>query len=336
MSPGPASLPLSIGVLGCADIAWRNTVPAFIRAGARLAAFASRDAAKSKRFAERFGGVPVKGYERLLDRTDIDVVYIPLPTSLHYFWALCALDAGKHVLVEKPLATNLAEAKDLVAMACKRRRWLMENFGFLYHSQHAHVQQLIADGVIGEPQVFSGVFGIPARHPSDIRYRAELGGGALLDLGVYTLRAADFLLCQNLKVIGSALRLDVETGVDLGGNALLGSTAGISVELAFGFQLSYQSTYSIWGSEGRITLGRAFTPPAELRPPLRLQRRDRVEEITLAADDQFVNLMRVFADSAVSYDGFESCAQTLLRQAALVDQIRVSASQVPVRRIDPR
>jgi dTDP-3,4-didehydro-2,6-dideoxy-alpha-D-glucose 3-reductase len=318
---------LRIGVLGCADIAWRNSVPAMLRADAEVIAVASRDLVKAERFAGRFGAEPVRGYEPLLDRDDLDAVYVAVPTGLHHVWARRALEAGKHVLVEKPLTTTLAEAEDLVTTARKHGRRLMDNFVFLHHSQHAAVRRMTADGRIGEIRTFTAAFGIPPLPADDIRYRSDLGGGALLDLGVYGVKSAQYVLGADLDVAGAVLST-VPDGVDLGGSALLCSAAGVTAELTFSFRSSYRSTYSIWGSEGRISLGRAFTPPATHRPVVRVERQDSVEEITLPADDQFANIIRYFARSVQGGGDFETESAALLKQAALVDRIRDRARRI--------
>src|SRR2546430_5965831 len=272
-----------VGVLGCASIAWRRTLPAMAGVPAiRLVAMASRDRAKAESFAARFGGEPIDGYERLLDRDDVDAVYLPLPTGLHREWAARALSAGKHVLSEKPLATSFAEASALVTQARERGLRLWENFMFLYHGQHTAVRKLLADGVIGELGTFSAAFGIPPLPDTDVRYRPELGGGALLDVGVYPSRAAQLFLGEGVEVVGSALRRGPArraqpepgfgggehgqrgsaAGVDLGGRALPRAAARGTPQLSFGFPPRVRSTYAPWGSSRPLSLGRPFPPPA--------------------------------------------------------------------------
>jgi NDP-hexose-3-ketoreductase len=328
----PADAPVRIGVLGCAGIAWRNTLPAMLRVSeVELVAMASRDLAKAERFATRFGGVAVRGYAELLERPDIDAVYVALPNGLHREWAGRAMDAGKHVFVEKPFAVGLTETRELVAIARHRRLWLMENFMFLYHSQHAAVRNLIASGKIGEPRLFTSAFGIPALHPNDIRYRADLGGGALLDVGVYPVRAAQLMLCDEFTVTAAVLRKDRARDVDLGGCALLCSGDDVPAELSFSFETSYRSMYAVWGSEGRVSLERAFTPPAGFRPTLRVERQDHVEDISLPPDDQFANIVRAFAGSVRDGADGERYWESLIRHAALVEEIRNRAHEVAAR-----
>ncbi|TDB69965.1 Gfo/Idh/MocA family protein, partial [Micromonospora sp. KC721] len=156
--------PVRLGLLGCADIALRRVLPAVAALDSvRLTAVASRTMAKATAVAERFGGVPIAGYDQLLARADIDAVYIPVPTGLHATWIRRALAAGKHVLAEKPLTSCQADTADLVATAEKAGLVLMENYMFVHHGQHAAVRRLVTGGAIGELRSFSATFTIPAR-----------------------------------------------------------------------------------------------------------------------------------------------------------------------------
>lgn len=317
---------LRLGLLGCADVAARRVLPAVAASpGIRLHAVASRTAVKAEEMTRRFGGIPVPGYQALLDRDDIDAVYLPLPPGLHKEWIFRALRAGKHVLAEKPLTTSAADTRDAIALARQHGLVLMENFMFVRHAQHDAVRKLIAEGTIGEPRSFAATFAIPARPPDDIRYRAELGGGALLDVGGYPVRAAQLFLGQALRVRGATLHQDVELGVDTGGAALLADGDGVTVQLTFGLAHAYTSRYSFVGSLGRLTLDHAFTPPATHCPTVRLDRQGRREERTLPADDQYGGSVGAFAD-AVRGRGDQG-VDAMLRQAELIDEIRRCAAE---------
>ncbi|GAA1865361.1 Gfo/Idh/MocA family protein [Actinomadura bangladeshensis] len=317
---------IRMGVLGCASIALRRVLPAMKEAeGIELTAVASRDPAKAREVAGRFGCGAAGGYGELLDRPDVDAVYIPLPTGLHADWASRALSAGKHVLAEKPLTGDHATALGLVDQARKAGLLLMENYMFLHHSQHETVRKLIADGRIGELRVFSASFGIPPLDAADWRYRPELGGGALLDVGVYPIRAASHFLGAELDVVGSVLRTDPARGVDLAGHALLCTPSGVTVELSFGFEHSYRSCYSLWGDRARLTLERAFTPPPSRRPVVRIESQDRTEELTLPADHQFKNIAESFARSILRGADYAAQAEAIVHQTRLVDMVRSSA-----------
>lgn len=320
------SAPVRVGVLGCADIAWRRMLPAIVaEPRTRLVAVAGRNAAKARRFTDRFGGEPVEGYEALLARTDLDAVYIPLPTGLHARWAVEALRRGLHVLVEKPLATSRAEAVDMLDTARGAGLCLMENLMFVHHRQHEEVRRLVAKGEIGQVRSFSGSFGIPPLPAGDVRHRADLGGGALLDVGVYPLRAARLLLGPRLEPVGAVSRIDPALGVDVAGHVLLTTPDGVTAELSFGFEHAYRCCYALWGSAGRIFLDRAFTPPPTHRPVVRLEKQDLVQEVTLPADDQYGAVTRGFAAAVLDDVPPRDGAEELLATADLVDRIRACA-----------
>ncbi|MFF4344842.1 Gfo/Idh/MocA family protein [Kitasatospora sp. NPDC001540] len=320
-----AARPIRLGVLGCAEIAGRRTLPALTRVGDfTLRAVASRTARKAEAFARKFACQPVTGYEELLSRDDLDAVYIPLPAALHAPWARASLEAGLHVLVEKPACSTAAEAAALVALARERGLVLMENFGFVRHSQQAHVRTLLAEGAIGELRGMSAEFAFPPLPADDIRYLPELGGGALFDAGVYPIRAARLLLGDALDVAGAVLRTDGERGVDVAGAALLTTPEGVTAQLAFGFVHSYRCGYTLWGSEGTITLERAYSAPDDLQPVMRLTRGGHSTIHHLAPDRQFDAMLGAFAAAIHSGDTV-SCTDDLLHQAQLVERVATSA-----------
>ncbi|WP_280275809.1 Gfo/Idh/MocA family protein [Nocardia wallacei] len=318
---------IRLGVIGCADVARRKTLPALEQVPElNLVALASRDLDKAETFSARFGGEPVAGYDALLARTDIDAVYIPLPPSLHAHWAHRALHAGLHVLMEKPLATTKAEAWAAASAACERDLVLVENFTFLHHSMHAAVTQLVTDGVIGELRALTADFAFPPLPDSDIRYRPELHGGALYDAGVYPIRAAQLFLGPELELVGATLRMSPKHNVDIAGSALLASPTGVTAQLTFGFAHDYRCAYTLWGEHGRISVHRAFTPPDDLAPIVRIGRQGVIEERRLSPDTQFRNSLVAFARAVGTGRGTDVAA--IVRQAELVEAIATTARRI--------
>ncbi|GLU50507.1 Gfo/Idh/MocA family protein [Nocardiopsis ansamitocini] len=318
-----AEAPVRLGVLGCADIAWRRTLPAVAATrSVELVAVASRDPDKADRFARRFDCEAVTGYARLLDRDDIDAVYLPLPVGLRHEWITSALLSGRHVLSEKPLTTGYASATELVALAERHGLVLAENFTFPHHSQHREVRALLAAGAIGRVHAFMSEFGVPAREPDDIRNDLKLGGSALLDVGVYPLRAAQYFFGPDLRVEGAALRYDEHTGVDLGGSVLLAAPDGATAQLAFGFGMHYRNTYDHWGAQGALRLDRAFTPPETLAPVLEIQGPDGAGERVLKADHQFRNTLDAFAADVRGVGPRRHDPADTLALARLLDDVR--------------
>ncbi|MDF5753502.1 Gfo/Idh/MocA family oxidoreductase [Spongiactinospora sp. TRM90649] len=315
--------PLRLGLLGCADIAWRRTLPMIqCEPAVELVAVAARDMAKAKVFADRFGGQAMEDYRALLERPDIDAVYIPLPAGLHREWIVRTLNAGKHVLVEKPLTTRHVDTVEVLELAGSRGLTLMENLTSLRHGLHTAVQDLVSGGEVGELRMLSAAFGFPPLSPKDIRYRPDLGGGALLDVGVYPLSTAQRFLGPDLEVVGATLKQDPECGVDVSGDVLLRTPDGRTAHVAFGFEHGYRCDYALWGSRGRIFVDRAYTPPPTWHPVIRLERQDEVRELTLPPEDQFATTLRAFL-RAVSTSEQPAEAEVAIRvQAQLVDQIR--------------
>nr|3RCB_A Chain A, Sugar 3-ketoreductase [Actinomadura kijaniata] len=321
--------PIRVGVIGCADIAWRRALPALeAEPLTEVTAIASRRWDRAKRFTERFGGEPVEGYPALLERDDVDAVYVPLPAVLHAEWIDRALRAGKHVLAEEPLTTDRPQAERLFAVARERGLLLMENFMFLHHPQHRQVADMLDEGVIGEIRSFAASFTIPPKPQGDIRYQADVGGGALLDIGVYPIRAAGLFLGADLEFVGAVLRHERDRDVVVGGNALLTTRQGVTAQLTFGMEHAYTNNYEFRGSTGRLWMNRVFTPPATYQPVVHIERQDHAEQFVLPAHDQFAKSIRAFAQAVLSGEHPREWSEDSLRQASLVDAVRTGARDI--------
>ncbi|MHB9864455.1 Gfo/Idh/MocA family protein [Streptomyces sp. YIM S03343] len=328
--------PLRLGALGTSSIAARRVLPTAVATPeVELVAVAGRSERKTADFAQRFGCAAETDFAALLDRPDIEAVYISTPTALHHVWARLALRAGKHVLVEKPIGVNAHEARELADLAEERGLVLRENFMFLHHPQHAYAAELLRQGRLGEVTTLQAAFCIPPLPSDDIRYTPGMGGGALLDVGVYPLRAAQLLLGTGLRVAGAVLRVREEDGLDLSGQALLVSPEDVLVQATFGFEHAYASSYTLWGKRARLTVPRAFTPPPAFQPVLVLEEQDHEERFTLPAADQLRGCLASFAAAVRQGDARGSAAEAEARRSAvagaeLVDAVLKEAVRVPV------
>ncbi|MFZ3004909.1 MAG: Gfo/Idh/MocA family oxidoreductase [Phenylobacterium sp.] len=182
--------PLRIGILGAAKIAPAAMVlPARATGVATVVAVAARDPARARAFADLHGVPEVcETYEALIARPDIDAVYNALTPSRHADLSIAALRAGKHVLCEKPLAMNAAQARAMVAAAQEAGKVLMEAFHYRYHPLFARLLEIIGSGELGEVRELSAVFQTRlVDDGAEIRYERELGGGSLMDIGTYPL-----------------------------------------------------------------------------------------------------------------------------------------------------
>ncbi len=320
-----ATAPVRIGVLGAAGIARRRMLPAFAACeNTEVAAVGSRDAGRAGELAQAFGGRPVHGYAGVLERDDVDAVYVPLPVALHGEWVERALRAGKHVLAEKPLTGDPEQTAQLLKLAGSTGRVLMENVMFVHHRQHAAVLRMVGGGAIGELRSVRTTFTIPELPAGDIRYDAALGGGVLLDVGLYPVRAALHLLGPGLRVCGAALHTPEGREVETWGGALLTRRDGVTAQLEFGIGGGYRSRYELCGSTGRITVSRAFTPPAGHRPTIEVETAQGVEQRELDADDQVANTVSAFA-AAVRGTGPAPDHDAVRQQAGLLADIRDEA-----------
>src|ERR1044071_203479 len=184
------AMSLRIGILGAAKIAGSFMVGAKASSRVAVVAIASRERARAEAFARHHDIPRAYGYADLLADREVDAVYNPLPNSMHAEWSIAAARAGKHVLCEKPLAGNLADADAMFAAADAHRVVLIEAFPYMFQPQTLEIERLIASGAIGEVRTMFAAFGFTVAEPGNIRLDARLGRGALMDAGCYPVRFA--------------------------------------------------------------------------------------------------------------------------------------------------
>ncbi|PBC22805.1 MULTISPECIES: Gfo/Idh/MocA family oxidoreductase [unclassified Mesorhizobium] len=205
------------GVLSTAKIGREQLLPAIVEAeNGVLSAIASRDLSKAKALAERFGARHAFGsYEELLASKDIDGVYIPLPTSQHVEWTAKAIEAGKHVLVEKPLALDAKDILPLIKLRDAKKVLVCEAFMVIYHPQWIKVHDLIASGAIGRLRHVQGAFSYYNVDPNNMRNQLDLGGGALPDIGVYPTVSTRFSTGKEPSRVQATIERDKKFGTDI-------------------------------------------------------------------------------------------------------------------------
>ena len=209
------STDLRIGVLGAARITPMALIrPARDTAGVSVTAVAARDRGRAEKFAEKHSVAKVHDdYDSLLADPDIDAIYNPLPNSLHAEWTLRALDAGKHVLCEKPFTSNAAEAERVHEAAERSDRVVMEAFHYRYHPLAQRLRDLVASGELGKLRFVETWMCVPLPLPRDIRYRLDLAGGATMDTGCYAIHLAQTIAGEEPNVVSARAKLASE-GVD--------------------------------------------------------------------------------------------------------------------------
>ncbi|HUX38426.1 MAG TPA: Gfo/Idh/MocA family oxidoreductase, partial [Rectinemataceae bacterium] len=184
-------------------------------AEARIVAIASRDRTRAEAASSRFGiRRSHASYEALLADPEVEAVYIPLPNDLHAEWTEKALHAGKHVLCEKPLAMDAAQARGMAELASQKGLLLMEAFMYRYHPQWLRAKEIIQSGELGAIRAVHAWFGYNNADPSNIRNRIENGGGALYDIGCYAVSVSRWLVGTEPKRCLSLVERDPDFGTD--------------------------------------------------------------------------------------------------------------------------
>jgi predicted dehydrogenase len=327
---------IRFGVLGCGSIAQKAMLPALASSPrARLVAVASRSEEKAKRCAAGFDCEAATDYQDLLQRDDIEAVYIALPVGLHAQWALEAARNRKSVLCEKTLAATLHETRQIISACETASVALMEGFTYQFHPQHRAVRELVAAGGIGDPVLFQSWLGFPPID-SPHRYDPALGGGALLDAGTYTIHGARRFFGTEPEVLSAVLE-NGDTGVDIYGSVHLKFGERLTAMTAFGFNYMYRNSYAIWGTEGSVTLTRAFSIPAHFAPTMIVERQGCREERTLSPADQFRLEVEAFCDGMEDEAQRRGWAADALDQAIALDRVRSSHERLRdgKRRNDP-
>lgn len=264
--------PLQIGILGAANIARAFTSGVAPSKAVTVAAVASRDAAKAESFAGECGIPRFHGsYEALLADPAIDAIYNPLPNSLHAEWSIRAMEAGKHVLCEKPLATSAADARAMFAAAKRLGRHLVEAYPYRAQPQTLKLRELLAAGVIGKVQLIRSSFGITFTDPNNIRLRPDVGGGALLDTGSYAVSLALLAAGERPERVSATARWS-EAGVDLSTVATLEFLGGALAQISCSFATAFHRHALIAGDAGTIETTYLNHPPVGGPPILTVRR----------------------------------------------------------------
>lgn len=279
-----------------------------------------RELAKAQTFIDAYGGKVFLGYKALIEAKDIDAIYLPLPPALHYKWAKLALENGKHVFVEKPSTTCLADTDSLIEIASKKSLALHENYMFIFHDQLKVLDDVVKSGEIGDVRLYRISFGFPLRAKNDFRYNKALGGGALLDAGGYTMKYANYLLGNTAKVVTAQVNNIDGFEVEMFGSCTMVNEEGVTAQLAFGMDNDYKCEVEIWGSKGTITSNRILTAPEGFAPTYSIKKNQNLETRNMPSDDAFLKSIERFItcinDGMIRKDNYDiiHCQESLVEQ----------------------
>ena len=248
-----------------------------------VVAVASRDSARAESYAREHGIERAHGsYEALLEDPEVDGVYISLPNSMHVEWSIRALEAGKHVLCEKPLSRHPEEVERAFDAADEAGRLLMEAFMYRHNPQTTRLKELVDGGAIGRLRLIRAVFSFPLTDSPDVRLDPALDGGGLMDVGCYCVSGARLLAGEPVQVYGE--QIDAATGVDEVFAGAMRFAGGVLAELDCGLVLPMRDELEAIGEEGSIFVD----DPWHCRKPVLEVRTERgVEEISLEPEDSY-------------------------------------------------
>lgn len=277
---------------------------------------------KAGRFVNNYSGKIFYGYETMIRSSEVDAIYIPLPPAMHFEWAKKALLNGKHVLLEKPFTTNLEETKLLLDIADKNNLAVHEDYMFVYHNQLETINEIVCSGEIGDVRLYRISFGFPRRDKDDFRYAKNMGGGALLDAGGYTIKMASTLLGQKCKMVAATASYIKDFEVDIYGSATMVNEDGVVAQLAFGMDNDYKCDLEIWGSKGTLTASRVMTAPAGFVPSCIIKKNQVFETRELPADDAFLKSILCFEKSVKDCNARRENYHLIEQQAFWVQEFK--------------
>lgn len=255
--------PIRWGIISAANIGVKAVAPA-IRASSngKLVAIGSRNPQQA---AEKYSFAPeariLSDYQSIIEDPNIDAIYNSLPNGLHAEWTIKALQVGKHVLCEKPLAVTAQEGKTMMDVAQANNVLLMEAFMYRFHPQIQWALQQVRAGVIGPVRLVRASFAFDIRSkPDDIRLKPELAGGSLMDVGCYTVNFCHAVYGQMPQVVAARIHIATPGGVDMATNAVLDYGNGNFGLIDCSFELPTRQIAEIIGEGGTITIPVPFTP----------------------------------------------------------------------------
>lgn len=296
-------------VVGCGNIAQRSVIPALMTSGVtEVVCCVDVNPAKKTEIQTKFSLPFETDLQYVLSTYDFDSVYISTPNAIHVQIVEQVVKFGKNILCEKPLAGSVKEALRIADLSEKYNVPVFEGFMYQFHKQHEVKMRLIADGVIGKPQLFQGWFGFPPLQLNDFRYKKVLGGGCVLDACAYLVHSARHFYgcepCNVYAVLGNDSEYDVETHATV----LLDFGNGRVANLVTGFNNKYKSQQVIWGCKGILSLERAYALPPDFQSTLVVETQENTTHYTMPQCNHFVEEIRYFVAN------YQTCAEEWRRE----------------------
>jgi predicted dehydrogenase len=315
------------GILGTAKIAREKVIPG-LQAGklCEVVAIASRDIDRSREVASNLNIARAYGaYEELLNDGDIDAVYIPLPNDLHVPYAIKALQAGKHVLCEKPIALNTAEAEQLLDAAKQAPHLkIMEAFMYRFHPQWLQAKKLVTEGAIGELKTVHSFFSYYNSDANNIRNKKEAGGGAMMDIGCYGISLARFIFESEPQKIMGSVEFDPVFQIDRLASGMLTFKTG-TASFTCSTQLAPYQRVHIFGTKAHIEIEIPFNAPSDKPTRIWLHSNGGSEEMVFETVDQYALQADLFSKAILENTAVPTPLEDALNNMKAIEAIFESA-----------
>lgn len=324
---------LRFGVLGAARIAPKALLePAAKLSTVEVTRVAARDRARAEAFATEHGIANVSdSYAEVIAADDVDVVYNPLPMSLHAEWTIAALRAGKHVFCEKPFASNAEEAAEMVRVAEEEGRVLCEAFHYRYHPMFVRILDEVASGRIGNIERVEGVFTVPISRTSpsgalDLRWDYSTSGGALMDLGCYPMSWVRHVTGEEPTVV-SAEAVEDPQKIDAFITCELAFPSGVTGSVTAAMERGPELALTITGSLGSIVAKNPMAP--QTGNVLTISTPDGTTSGPIDAGVSYDHMVRAFVDHLVHGAPFPTRGQDSINNMAAIDAVYRAAGLPP-------
>ncbi|MCK4853849.1 MAG: Gfo/Idh/MocA family oxidoreductase [Bacteroidales bacterium] len=316
------------GILSTAKIGREKVIPAMQKSNlVDILGISSRDSENAKEIAASLGIAQAYGsYEELINDPEIEAIYNPLPNHMHLEWSLKAIDAGKHVLCEKPIGMNSKEAETLIVAAKKNPELkVMEAFMYRFHPQWQKTLDLVQNGSIGKVQTIHSFFSYYNVDPENIRNRIDAGGGALMDIGCYCISFPRFLLGREPVRVSGIMDPDPVMKTDRLSSGILDFSDGITSSFSCSTQLMPYQRTQVHGTDGRIEIEIPVNAPPDKVTRIWLHNKKKTEEIAFEAVDQYTLQAEYFSKAILENSQVPIPLEDAVNNMKVIDAFRKSA-----------
>lgn len=317
------------GILSTAKIGVEKVIPAMQQGTySEVTAIGSRSINKAQKAAGTLGiETAVASYQELLELPDIDAVYNPLPNHLHVDWSIKALEAGKHVLCEKPLGLDYADAYRLKEAAeAYPNLKVMEAFMYRHHPRWQEVKKLVDNGALGRLQTVHSFFSYYNDDPDNIRNKPDIGGGSLMDIGCYCISVPRFIFGEEPIKVSGQMDIDPELGIDRLTSAMIIFSEGTAT-FSCGTQMAPHQKVTILGTEGKVEIPMPFNAPVNRPTKFFLTKDSETEEIVIDTCNQYTAQGDRFSKAILEDESVPTPLEDALANMKVIDGVVTSSRE---------